>query len=869
MSKISQKFIDRVEDLRHYTKYMIDKVQTCCCPMVQHIFLNYQFEYWYNGYKYNVWEDNVHVYAVNEIPYCYDNETKNTIFYDKLETLVKEDKVWPFLMFVNGHIVPWSQITIIKDYDYSYLRIDGEVDDFSKSAEIIYFPLGSKEIRYGEDEDYSHDPNINGLYFGEDGYLTPSPEFKKLKVRFEFTADIYFRIIRSTDIYIERNGVSVINFDGLEKGKSPTLKNLILFEENGSFIGTAYDYENKYVSRIGTDAFGYFQISDEFKNMNGYILQMYFTNHNNSYSYIYTKDISQDKANDFVFTRFDNSIHDTVRRMILDPFNFSFNKKKSYDKNIREAMKYITSYDYALWNKVFIDESPIKSYSYTGREFKKLSDLRSYVRFSRKHSDLIEDVIMMFVNGEIYKHSIDISYTNNTINIPAFGIMDDDVIELIVFTKCNNSVLEIVVKNEATPVYIHPEYNLEDCYIMDNQSSLLSYPNTPDSPEGRKQYICNILYMEKDKESNYNIRFEDPSHYGRKLKIVPKNQFRYYRYQNVEGQHRIILPQQFNYCHDIDRYMVFVNGCKIDKTEYTVTIPNRYRPFDKLVLYISTILDEEDRVDVFYVPEYLVEKYKSDLTGLNGTIVLSTNYPKLYALSKNTCMVFVNGRKINPLDIKDVDMNKLLVNTKYNVINNVTVIEYINGSKEVAKYLYGNEGEVPIAGDATPFIYRKDLKDICGKILGENGEPVLIGVEDVDLSKYLYDKWTLVMDTMAKYAIDNNMSTEENVDSDVIGLLYEMYPELDPNTITPDYKLDYDVLRSILYDIIVDFYVQRNDVETGAVFDYDFEVEQWNRDTAGNNDITLYPDHDKLLDYLLDVTGVAPTDVLEEKKYLE
>lgn len=868
MSKISQKFIDRVEELRHHTRSTIEELQRCCCPMVKHIYLNYQFDYWYNGYKYNVWEDDVHVYAVNEIPYCYDNELRNTIFYDKLEKLVEEDKVWPFLLFINGHVIPWSQITIIKDYDYSYIRIDGEKDDYSGTASIIYFPLGSKEIRYGEDEDYSHDISINGLYFGDNGYLLESPEFKKISVRFEFTSDIYFRMFRSSNTSIDKDNISLIDFDGLGNGKYPTPNNIILFDHDGKYLGSGSDHLGTHIEIFNLNIYGYICISENFKRMNGLIVQMYFPNHSDIYSYTHTKSISKEKVMDILFNPLDIETTN-VSRIISDPFNFKY-EQKTYDKNIRESMRNITQYDYALWNKVFIDESPVKSFTYTGRGFKRLSDLRSYVRFSRKHSDLIEDVVMMFVNGEIYKHSIDISYTNNTINIPAFGIMDDDVIELVMFTKCNNNVLNIVVQNEVTPVYIHPEYNLDDCYIMDDQSSLLSYPNTPDSPEGRKQYICSIAYMEKDKNNNYKIRFEDPSHYRRKLKIVPKNQFRYYRYQNVEGQNRIILPQQFNYCHDIDRYMVFVNGCKIDKTEYTVTIPNRYRPFDKLVLYISTILDKDDRVDVFYVPEYLKEQYKRTQTSLKGTIILRTNYPKLYALSKNTCMFFVNGRKINPIDVVDVDMNKTFINTKYNVINNVTVIEYINGSKEVAKYLFGNEGEIPIAGDITPFIYKKELKDICGKLLG-NDDTYMVGIEDVDLTKRLYDRWTMLINNLGNYFMKDDVD-DRNYNPSMergIELLYETFPILDPDAVIPDYKSDYDILKSILYDIVVDFYVQRNDVETGKVFDYDFEVEQWDRDTAGNSDITLYPDHDKLLDYILDIHGVTPADVLEGKKYIE
>ena len=128
---LNQDTLDRIEDLKHTTYSNIKELQTNLCPMVKDIYLNYQFEYWYDGYKYNIWEDNVHLYAVNEIPYCYDNEIKNTVFMGKLDELIEQDKVWPFLLFVNGAVVRWSDITIIHDYDYSYLRIDNIAPDES------------------------------------------------------------------------------------------------------------------------------------------------------------------------------------------------------------------------------------------------------------------------------------------------------------------------------------------------------------------------------------------------------------------------------------------------------------------------------------------------------------------------------------------------------------------------------------------------------------------------------------------------------------------------------------------------------------------------------------------------------------------
>ena len=165
--------------------------------------------------------------------------------------------------------------------------------------------------------------------------------------------------------------------------------------------------------------------------------------------------------------------------------------------------------------------------------------------------------------------------------------------------------------------------------------------------------------------------------------------------------------------------MIFINGKKIDKTEYAITFMNKYRPFDKLVLYFTTILDKGDYIDIFYIPEILVEKYKQVSIPKSGLLTLTdtpidVNYPTTYPLSKDTCMLFINGLKVNPMDIKDIDLNTLLINmdkyvrdTNGNIVidgtnnksesrhyvdsvDNVTIMEYITGNSEIAKYLYKN-----------------------------------------------------------------------------------------------------------------------------------------------------------------------------------
>lgn len=897
---IDEKIIQRVEELKHHTVTAIDNVQKCCCPMIRDMYLKHQYTYNYKGYPYHVWQPDVFLFAAPGIPYCYDNSKNDIAYKARMIDLVEQDKVFPFLLFVNNKVIPWSRIIIIRDHEYSYLWIsdtsypddvdslyedyvpvepeEGRLDlEWAKdyNATILYFPIASKHIIYGEDENYSTDSDIYGLYFENHRLLVKTPEFQTLSVRFEFrkSVGIYFRMLDSTESVLQNEELNkyMINFDGLENGKIPTISNIIAFDERGTLIGSNEQLKGKIFSSNENGTCGYFFIDRGFMQTNAILLEMYYDLHTVSVSYPYTKELAKEKVLQRILnpyeTGFDLDYQKIISEILFDRFDFNFMRDMTYDRNMRAAMKYIVQYDYALWNKIFIEESPIKSFTYTGREFKRLADNASYVRFSRRHTDLIQDRAMMFVNSEIYEHSIDISYSNNTINIPAFGILDEDVVEVVLFTKCNNNILNVVFKDNVTPVYINPSYNLDDCYIMDDQNQLSEYPNTPESPEGRRQYICEMVNCTKDENSNYTIHFQDVTHYGRTLKIVPKNQFRYYRYRNEAGQHKIILPQQFNYCHDIDRYIIFVNGRKIDKTEYTVTIMNKNRPFDKLVLYLSTILDGDDRVDIFYVPEYLHERYKEAALETNGLFKLSTKYPKMYALSKNTCMIFVNGYKINPMDIRDINMNQMAVSTKYKTIHNVTVVEYIEGSKELAKYLYGLQGIIPIKGDVNADGAYKELHDIVGTILSSN-EQVKVGIEDVDFTKYMYDKWTELYDRLAIKIKDTTKVELTEANNKGVQMLYDLYDQLAESSIIKDYKEDYTPLKAILYDIIVDFYVQRNGIQTGTTFAYDFEMQEFGVDPDGNNDITLYPDHDKLLDYAFTEKQTAENKVLEDKSFI-
>lgn len=951
---MDQKFIDKIEDLRHYTYSRIVNVQKNICPMIRKLYMNYQFEYWYDGYRYNLWEDDTHLYAVNELPWCYDNELKNTVFIDTLDNLVAQDKIWPFLMFVDGVAIQWSKIQIIHDYDYTYLRINDITPDYSFYSDIVVFPLGSKKIRYGEDGDVLLTADRKGFYFGTDGKRLESTDFVDISIRLEILDDnIYYKEINLNNVENR-----ILEFTDLPDGYIPTISNILIFDEDGSFN----HLPEEIVKDLYHSTYGIFDLPEldpESIAHPKWAILMYNTDKANS-GKSYTQDRYEDlnkKAIMKLLTETPRDVSSELWQDIITPlievFDFDHEFGVDYETNINNAAEYISKYDFRLWRDTFANSTKIKSFTFTGKDFKKYADERGYIHLSRKHSELIEDVVMMFVNSRLYEYSIDIYYTTNTINIPIFGIFDDDHIEIVMFTECNNNILDIVVPDRDTEVYIHPEYDLDNCDIMAEYHPNPTY-DVPEDLEGRRQYIVDAEYTKLD-NGNYKIEFSESDYYGKQLKIVPKKQFRYYRFKQKENQYKIILPTQFNYCHDPNRYMIFVNGKKLDQFgdtkfvnerpitytlsingtdigvvdqtseklafdmsiakevyegyrynisfvdvsftplrsgisgvigtndefevefsygmkyyimvmfydedgrfigtsidtidtyvpnsartgEYAITIMNQDRPFSKLILYLSTILDPGDYVDIFYIPEVIVEKYKQLNMPKSGLILLEDeedkNYPTTYPLSKYTSMVFVNGLKVNPLDIKDISLNSLLINVdKYNrdeddnpttesrhyidSVDNITIMEYVTGDEELGEYIRVNG-------------YEDDWKKIIKTLLEKYAES---GADYAGL-QYLF------------------------------GNIHEI------NETAENYKDSFATLKSILYDVVIEYYLDK--VTTGEPFVYDFRREVWKPEVDPDSTditklITLFPDHDKLLDYEPLDNNASTEDVQDGRRFI-
>ena len=889
---VEQKFIDRIEALRHNTYSRIIELQKNLCPMIKEVHLKNVYYYWHDGYRYNLWEDDTQLYEIKELPFCYDNELRNVSFIDTLDNLVLQDKVWACLFFIDGTAIKWSDITVIHDNTYTYIKVANYKPNIPETIYMMVFPIGSGKLRYGENNDILTGENAGrGFYFDDLGHRIEDPTFaSNIAMRLEILdPNIYFKTIN-----VKTLTENYFTFPDLPDGYLPTLDNIVTFDINGLFVykGAEVLFEDNLNSSYNT-----FKRTRAASNVKWAIL-LYNTSHTKSMSYLYNRSDSLSKSDTKTFittTEEGSSDWNQIVETLISPFDFEHDKFKTYEENIHNATLYIANYDYELFKESFTNESDIKSFTYTGKEYKALADNKGFIHLSRHHSDMIADHAMVFVNNKLYKYTIDISYTDNTINIPIFNIKDEDHVEVLIFMNCNNTVLDIKITSPYEVTYIHPSFDLDEVYLMSETCADPVY-SVPDSNEGRKQYIVDFTY-EKISEGNYLIELENQYYYNRNLKIVPKNQFRHYEFRQQAGAYKITLPTQFNYCHDADRYMIFVNGLKIDRTEYTITIMNKNRPFEQLTLYLSTILDAGDYVDIFYIPNLLKEAYHIDEMTMGGLISLpeKDGYPKLYPLSKDTVIVFINGMKVNPMEIRDVDMNSLLINVdKYlrdedgniiydgegnprispfyiNSTYNVTILEYINGSKNLAAYLDGmhNQGEVETF-DPDEIDFTKTASDNWKKminriIITHKGGSVIINDATVinTILTFVAASEAVVEDTTLK------INDVDFLDDAALKIIYGEIRYLERSD--PSYKENFAELKSILYEIIVDYYLSRGESNTGEGFVMDFEREAWDDPYETPLDvkiITLFKEHDKLLDYIPVDTVATDEDVLNGQKYM-
>ena len=173
--KEKQSTISAVEKLRLAAQENVNHLQYELAPFLANKFVRFEertHDYVQNGQYARIPEmRDYRVFKVNGLRFFpkFTNKKKYSR-KDWLLNMVNDEVVYPFLLFINGSIVKWSRIELLRDYEYTYIMVHGldinEEIDFS----IIEFPC---KVRYGEDDDILPEGERSiGIYFDKYGHIT-------------------------------------------------------------------------------------------------------------------------------------------------------------------------------------------------------------------------------------------------------------------------------------------------------------------------------------------------------------------------------------------------------------------------------------------------------------------------------------------------------------------------------------------------------------------------------------------------------------------------------------------------------------------------------------------------------------------------
>lgn len=777
--------IDRVEELRQCTSSKINKIQQSRVPTFGDIVLYGKFKYKYDGEQQWVRDMSYQCYLAFNIPYVnIMDENKNFIFIENMVTCITRKWVYPFILFIQGKFIPWTNIIIVKDYYYTYLLISG-FDNFNiyDQYESILLPC---YIKYGENSLLYQASDNPPFLFNSSGLLTLDPT--KLKGRVE--------VIDKHVIGHDYNITDDKLYFAVQVNDNPIDKNSIIVFNDGVPYREALDR----LTHEGANVFKYTK-KDENEDVSKLLFRVYYyTLTTENPSNVFNNPINIDSVRDDIISGNHHNYIDYVKNI----FNFSHSRNMTYDENVTNSINYILKYNPSLFNKSYLRLATIESASYSGEEVSNMINEKNQITFHRRSHDKERDSFpMIFHNGYLFHDYHTIEYNANLFTLTiSTTIKPDDKFEFLFYEYANNESVDIIV-NQGEYNYTSKDFQLKDCELYSTEVEDPQYDLYSD--KDHIQYSVPFSYIKED-GYKYMITLDNPWYYGKTLRLTSKKQFRYCWNRIRHEQLTITLSTDFKYCHDLSRYLVFVNGTKLDPDQIlrqTKADPNF--PFDELCLYTNVILHIGDIVDVFYLPDPFNDHL---VTGENLT---DTGYIRLnfgeqfYNFSKNLQFIFMNGLKVHPDLIQDLGGNTIRINNQIENVSSIHVLDYIDPIQILADIVITDEVWKSFIDSMTEEEFNAVIKDIPG------------------ISQEYNSRDEMVPDKAVVYEIVHNFYQ-------VSGIVKDKYGEL-------SYHYTTEVLDNMDYDTEGNFIIRATDANIDDKADiYDTEGEEELEEPSYNYD---------------------------------
>lgn len=783
---IERELLEAIDESTFYTKDALLTAQERHAPVVNYNRFNNVKKIKYKGEYFRMIFKDKYFFETTLLSYQWFKNTKPKFEVDTVYNLVSKQIMFPVLFFLDGKLQKWTDVYIVPENNITtYVIINNNYTQNKKlPLDTVFIPL--TDILYMEKPTYEEIIDIKNessftLCFDKEGKIIYDNEDSDIYTIIGFYESHKLEVDTNTDMRT-LNGIDYYLVD----------RNKLDNEYIGNRANLAFDNDNKFIGNIDTNL--------QFIGDNAYRLN---TNLNKNdikviFTFIY-KDSTGFKTDMKKRIGSDNSdlmlYYNSKTNKEIKQFNLELEDKKwdwlhtKSEENIRKAIKSILQYDQSILKSAYLKKSKVVSETYTVEDFLNrfaIDDIGN-CSIPRMRKGLLNNSLMMFIDGKLFSYDRFIIDKSNNIKV-SLGKYADKLtseIDLVFFTDTENSVYNYNIHSSDTEVIIPEDINpkyLEIYSKVDNPHNYrfdFEYDITPNE----FTYIPIKFTMEKCYQNVYKIKFENGDFYGRDIIFTSRRQFRHKHvvWQN-SPDYRIYLDEEFNYLSNDDAFMIFINGRKINRENFIVTIPSESRPFDRSILEITTFLDKGDDIDIFYLPDNIKSINLKDNTQYEPLAMVSDKI--IYNLSKDLQFFFVNGRKIARDHIEDISANHVVIDKAYSNYD-LDIVYYIDGFDIVnevynelenkEEYIYTIMKDLYKSLDPNTYSNETELLNQLGKKM-LNDNYILKNIEE-NYQKYHASILSLMNNIIMEYYSDYGIKTNKAFVFDICTEFLEEFKE--------------------------------------------------------------------------------------------
>ena len=602
--------------------------------------------------------------------------------------LVEHGFIYPFLLFIDGYMIPWEYITIIvsqERYDLLIKDMPAEFfDQINGPDGIIHDP---QAIDLPDAIVYS----VNGLNpppvidentlfaFDSMGKLTKNANEATYILQNDYTG--YTKV---TDVEFDRQEPTFFfSYDRNDNQYKYFKENMFVFANgrldesaNPEVLATAVKlWDNNPAPESDEDPI-FLRIFHNTK---------WVTDTRDNISRI---DITNINIQYGILTSLKNPEYEPrYMSTVKIPFDVELSTQKPYAENKANALDTFAQYDSAIFNDVYKSKSRYYVLQVDGMWVDQHRDEEGYFRIPRRFQDGIDYYVIVMVNGTLFQYYRNHFYKGGYFYCPVQSIELEDTVEFIFFKDADNYEI-------ASKVYEDDPYLNLDKTIYDSDLRIFSKELSPENsyfsyPDDGLQIFPVDYYIEheNDDENNPNIRirFNHDFYYGKDIMITSARRFKYFLFNVDEDASdtqlfSIDFGTTFKYCNEYDKFLVFYNGRRLINDYYRLIMPYKYTtPFYKAMIYLCFPFKAGDRLEVFYLPNHFVDVHVQPEVSPDGIVPLSKmEIPT--AIDKDMCIVWSNCKKIPKDGIMNIDNTHLQITQDLTSKHDVRVSMMLNDS---------------------------------------------------------------------------------------------------------------------------------------------------------------------------------------------